>query len=579
VHQLLYIIMKKLLLIAAALVASTGVFAKKVKVQVDMTGQTVSSNGLHVVGNFKNVNYDGTDENPSQYNWDPANNAMSNGGNGNIYSVMLDIQGDLVYEFKFINDNDWAGAESIPAESQVGGGNGNRWVYIPAGTDTIELPAIKFGGNAPMGKYLLRLKVDMSLAGTVDAAGVHVAGSLQGWDPSKTKLVNYTGDGKYESTVYQTILFVDSGSYEYKFVNGDSWGKDESVPSECATNNNRGVLVDAMDVVKEIVCYAKCGVCKIVPKYDIVFNVDVESICDVDSVDVAGGLLDGSWGAGNKMTKVGSTNVWTGSQMGIDSGSTVQYKYRYYKAGVQNWEQIASPSGNRELKLTENTTLPANCINTFTNCAPRPAPQNITFKVDISEITPNGNQYLVVDFLGGKNAAIRMDQMPGNPAVYMHTLNAVCNGTLYYYFMNGDSSVDLNAEQFADTTDRDCTKPNGVGGFSRELVRTTATDLTLFYKFSSCKTSTNGLFDANVISANLRLYPNPTSTYTVIEFNDNANSHNVQVMDIAGRVIRTYSNHKYNTLRIDKDELTPGIYFINVANDKNQTGSIKLLID
>jgi hypothetical protein len=199
--------------------------------------------------------------------------------------------------------------------------------------------------------------------------------------------------------------------------------------------------------------------------------------------------------------------------------------------------------------------------------------------VDISQITPNGNQYLVADFLGGKTKAVRLTPQAGNPAVYSTTVNGVCNGIIYYYFMNGDSSVDANAEVFADTTDRACTKPNGVGGFTRELVRSSAADLTIFKMFGSCKTSTNALFENNNISANLRLYPNPTSTYTVIEFNDNANSHNVQLLDIAGRVIRTYDNHKYNTLRIDKEELTSGVYFINVYNDKNQKGAIKLLID
>ncbi|OYU95040.1 MAG: hypothetical protein CFE21_12080 [Bacteroidetes bacterium B1(2017)] len=571
--------MKKLLLIAAALVATSGAFARKVKFQVDMTGQTISANGVHIAGNFKNVNYDATDENPSQFNWDPSKNAMSNGGSGNIYSVMMDLQGNLTYEFKFINDSDWPGAETIPTENGVGGGNGNRWTWVDNGTDTLVMAPIKFGGNAPAGKYLLRLKVDMGLVASVDTNGVHVAGNLQGWDPAKTRMVNYTGDGKYESTIYQTIQYVDSGNYAYKFVNGNAWGKDESVPSECAVSNNREVLVAAATTIKDAVCYAKCGVCKILPKYNVTFNVDVESICNVDSVDVAGGLLDGSWGAGNKMTKVGATNVWTGSQNNIDSGATLQFKYRYYKNGVQNWEQITSASGNREVKITGNTVLPSNCINTFANCAPRPGVQNITFKVDISQITPNGNQYLVVDYLGGKKGAIRLTPEAGNPAVYKTTVNGVCNGTLYYYFINGDSSVDANAEVFADTADRACTKPNGVGGFTRELVRTTATDLTIFKMYGSCKNSTNAVNEVSSLSANLKLYPNPTSTYTVIEFNDNATSHNVQVVDITGRIIKTYSNHKYNTLRIDREELTSGVYFINVINENNQNGTIKLIIE
>ena len=41
-----------------------GVFAKKVSFVVDMTGQTVSSNGVHIAGNFQG--------------WNPASTRMSN---------------------------------------------------------------------------------------------------------------------------------------------------------------------------------------------------------------------------------------------------------------------------------------------------------------------------------------------------------------------------------------------------------------------------------------------------------------------------------------------------------------------
>ncbi len=571
--------MKKLLLMSAALLAMSGAFAKKVVFNVDMTGQTVGANGVHLVGNFKDVNYDNTDENAGQFNWDPTQNAMVNTV-GNIYSVMLDIQGGMAYEFKFINGNDWATAENVPSESQVGGGNGNRWSWVGAGTDTVLMPAIMFGGNSPMGKTLVRLKVDMALVSAVSSNGVHIAGSFQGWSPNSTRMANYTGNGKYESTVYQALIYSDSGEQKYKFINGDSWSNTESVPAECKVDNdgNRGVMVGTTPIVS-MVCYSKCGVCTIVPKFNITFNADVESICGVDSVDVAGGLLDGSWGVGNKMTNITGTNKWTGSQMAIDSGSLVQFKYRYYKGGVQTWEQIAMPSGNRELKLTSDTVLPVNCFGFFSACNPRPAVQTITFKTDISEEVPNGNVYLVVDYLGGKSGAIRMTPNASNPAQFETTVTGVCNGSIIYYFMNGDSSVDANAETFPDTADRACTKPNGVGGFAREYVRTSGNAVTLANIFNSCKTISTSVIENNLLSSNMRVFPNPTSSYTVVEFNDNSNKHNVTVMDITGRVVKTINNYEFNALRIDRDGLSSGTYFINVVNSNNQTATIKLMVD
>ena len=60
--------MKKLLLVLAAFASVTGAFARKVTFQVDMYGKTVSSDGVYLVGNFKDVNYDGTAENPNETN-------------------------------------------------------------------------------------------------------------------------------------------------------------------------------------------------------------------------------------------------------------------------------------------------------------------------------------------------------------------------------------------------------------------------------------------------------------------------------------------------------------------------------
>src|SRR5450631_1532249 len=122
--------MKKLLLLSASLAMFSGVYAKYVKFQVDMTGQTVSANGVHIAGNFQKASGLPGD-------WDPAGTAMTNGGIGNIYSVIVNIPAQTRYDYKIINDNTWnaPGPENIPTINQIGsaingGSNGNRWIYI-----------------------------------------------------------------------------------------------------------------------------------------------------------------------------------------------------------------------------------------------------------------------------------------------------------------------------------------------------------------------------------------------------------------------------------------------------------------
>lgn len=78
--------------------------ARRVKIQVDMTGKTISANGLHVAGNFQAAAGASGD-------WKPNETKLSNGGSGNIYSVIVNLPAGRVYEYKFINDNYWGAGE------------------------------------------------------------------------------------------------------------------------------------------------------------------------------------------------------------------------------------------------------------------------------------------------------------------------------------------------------------------------------------------------------------------------------------------------------------------------------------
>lgn len=94
--------------------------------------------------------------------------------------------------------------------------------------------------------YSVTFRVDMS-AETVASSGVHIAGSFQSvaglgsnWNPGSTLVHDPDGDKIYELTVS-----LPSGTYEYKFINGNAWGMDENPPSECSVGNtnNREVVV------------------------------------------------------------------------------------------------------------------------------------------------------------------------------------------------------------------------------------------------------------------------------------------------------------------------------------------------
>jgi Secretion system C-terminal sorting domain len=239
--------------LALVLMLSAGpVAAKKVKFMVNMSGLVKSSFGIHITGNFQTLaGYLGGD-------WNSASTEMfQEPGDTNIYSVVVDIPAMAMYEFKFVNGVQFYEVEFVPFISRVGYNfNDNRWIFIDSlAPDTMVVAPLMFSGNAPIGMRAARFLVDMQGL-TVSNDGVHVAGSFQNWDPGSMRLYSFGG------TVYEYIGYSDTtiASIEYKYVNGNAWGTDESVPAACATNNNRSLPMP-VDTLLPAVCFASCVAC------------------------------------------------------------------------------------------------------------------------------------------------------------------------------------------------------------------------------------------------------------------------------------------------------------------------------
>lgn len=564
--------------------------AKKVRFQVDMTGRTVSANGVHVAGNFQKAA-------GASDNWKPNETRMLNTGTGNIYWVVVDIPAKARYEFKFINDNNWgAGEEQIPAISQVGsaangGNNSNRWIYIDSlANDTTVLPAILFSGAAPRSKSALRFAVDLQKETAVSANGIYIAGNFQGsngatgdWKPNETRMSNLFTNNK----VYEYIAYVDTtAGVEWKYLNGNDWPFNENVPSACQKgggNQNRFYQATGTSMALAKVCFAACAACPTAPtpKYTLRFQVDMSnSDCDggFDSVTVAGaGARLTAFGAGLKLAEIGTSKIFALSVDSLDSGE-VNFKFRAHKNGNTGWEG----GDNRLYALTKNDTLPLTCFGSRVvgNCPPKPAPSNITFRVDMTKAAVTPDRIYVMGTFQTPNwqaGAIRMKPVTGYPGLFEATVNNVCPGSFQFKFVNGDSSVASNEEQFKDTADRGCVVGNGIGGFNRVYTRTSTAPVMMTYYYDSCVTSALSVKESSLNANDFKLYPNPAESYTTVEFNDQAVSHSVYVMDITGKVIQSYISES-NKLVIPTAELHTGIYLIKATNTRNESITSKLIV-
>lgn len=243
--------MKKLISTLLLLVIITiSATAKKVKFAVDMTGQLVNTTGIHCSGDFQTIaGFPGGD-------WASNTTTLTQEGSTEIYSIVVDIPAFAKYEYKFLNGDQFYEAEFVPIESRVGYNfNDNRWIYVDSlANDTTFVGAILFAGNAPAGNFLVRFLVDTQTLPSFDPAGMHVAGNFQNWDPTTTYLYSFA------TNVHEIISYVPTGTYEFKFYNGNTIGTAESVPAICAVNTNREITVDK-DTVLTAFCFASCTAC------------------------------------------------------------------------------------------------------------------------------------------------------------------------------------------------------------------------------------------------------------------------------------------------------------------------------
>jgi len=551
--------MRKLyLLLPLAMLTTLAIGQIDFTFEVDMNGETVSANGVHVAGNFQLAAGEAGD-------WDPGTSELLDGDADGIYTLTVNIPAGG-YEYKYLNGNTWDDSEGIPLVSQVGFGNGNRYFQLTAnGYDSTG--AIVFGGSAPLGMTAVKVQVD--LPDGPDATGAHVAGDMfiPNWAPNATPLYNVTNN------IYAVSYHVMDGDYNYKFLTGDDWGSDETaIPDSCSTGGNRTLTVAGEDVIVEPVCFNACGSCA--ASSSITIKVDMNLACidlSTNGVNLMGTITD--WSSGAAMSDDDLDGVWEIS-VNVQPGDW-EYKFR---VGSDIWEGI----DNRALTVVEgeDQVLEVDCWNSTEPCSSAAfSPADVTFTVNLADSTLEAGEFawLMGDFTAPswQDGAIQMTD--NGDGTWSHTVMDFCPQAGRYKFAFGVSASDPSwTEENAEfQQDGGCGEDNGAFPDNRVFFRSSNDPLTLCYTFNTCDACLVGIAEEESLNR-LEIYPNPVNDVINIVFDQYA-IYTVRMMDISGKVV--YSN-VVNTdkLRIENNTLVSGIYFVQIVDTFNNTITKKIIV-
>jgi hypothetical protein len=239
---------------------------------------------------------------------------------------------------------------------------------------------------------------------TVPAEGVHIAGNFAdpnydgtvvnpayvNWSPSAIAMTDVDMDG-----VYSITMSLLPNRYEFKFINGNDWPFNESVPGACQVgngNSNREINITA--ATEYNVCYGSCAPCG---EKTVRFRVDMSQQAGVNplGVHVAGDFQSPIFiPADGPLSDPDGDGIWEG-YYNVGTMSTIEYKFINGNDWIYPNESVTdlacgSNGGNRVANLTDlNTVLPAFC---FGSCDPCTQPTSLTLMVDMSNetVSPNG---------------------------------------------------------------------------------------------------------------------------------------------------------------------------------------------
>jgi hypothetical protein len=391
---------------------------------------------------------------------------------------------------------------------------------------------------------------------TVSANGVHIAGNFQGWNPSATPMTDANGDGIYEYTINTFV----GEKIEYKFINGNAWGSDETVPLACRYNNswNRGDSISSVADSAATVCFALCYNCAAVT-----FQVDMNQVTQAFTTPEVNGLWNNWCGNCNAMTDANGDGIWSVT-LPLPVGSTQEYKFSADSWTIQEQNDPTAPCTNGNATYTnrvftipaQDTTLGVVCWGSCYGCT-----VDVTLKVNMAwevannAVSANG-VHVAGDFQGWNPSGTPMTDA-NNDGIYEVTVSVPANSSIQYKFINGnawgqDEPVP-GACAVTGTTNRGATFAYADSSMSPVC----------FGKCTDCMASIDEAL------SNVSLFPNPNRGQFQLARMDASTDVEVSVLDLQGKVLHVAKwSAGAESLGIDLSDVANGVYMVRLTSEE-----------
>lgn len=515
-----------------------------VTLQVNMSEQTVSPEGVHVAGNFQG--------------WDASATPMSDADGDGIYTVTITVDENSNLLYKFLNGNSFDGAESISDVCGLPDGFGSFNRVLETGTIDVTANAVCFGActNCLVEPNIVEVTFRVNMANEdISPDGVYYVGELQGWVAGETPMADTDGDGIYEVT-----LSAEVGSVvQFRFLNGNDWPFSESVPVECGVDDgfgglNRSFLVGEIENMYGPICFGACTDCGPIVEpttVNVTFSVNMANeTVSADGVFIAGSFQ--GWTPGTtSMTDADGDGVYTYTGE-IEANSSIAYKFLNGNVWGTPEESVPSDCGvdngfgsfNRSLQLSVNdTVLDAVCFSACADCLPQTL-VIVTLQVDMTNQTVTNDEVYVAGSFNGWNATESL-MIPLGNGIYQLPIAVNSGDVVMYKFINGVTWESVPA---------DCGMSDGFGGFNRAFTAPAENTEYAPVCFNEC--------------AGCVVVPTVTLTLTV-EMTD------VTVSPLGVHVAGTFNDFSPSATMME--EISPAVYRVTIVTAQNEQVFFKFI--